>query len=56
VPGSASTTATFAATLCIPVAAAGGVGVAISLLLQLNREAMDLTLSSSFRTDGYQLR
>lgn len=35
---------TFAATLFLPVAAAVGIGVAISLLLQLNREAMDLAV------------
>jgi SulP family sulfate permease len=33
---------TFAATLFLPVAAAVGIGVALSLLLQLNTEAMDL--------------
>ena len=33
---------TFAATLFLPIAAAVGVGVALSLLLQLNREALDL--------------
>ena len=33
---------TFAATLFLPIAAAVGIGVALSLLLQLNREAMDL--------------
>lgn len=33
---------TFAATLVLPVAAAVGIGVALSLLLQLNQEAMDL--------------
>jgi SulP family sulfate permease len=37
-------TATFVATLFLPVAVAVAVGVAISLLLQLNREAMDLTV------------
>lgn len=37
-------TATFVATVFLPVAVAVGVGVAISLLLQLNREAMDLTV------------
>lgn len=37
-------TATFVATLFLPVAVAVGVGVALSLLLQLNREAMDLTV------------
>lgn len=36
--------ATFVATLFLPVAVAVGVGVALSLLLQLNREAMDLTV------------
>ena len=36
--------ATFAATLFLPVAAAVGVGVALSLLLQLNQEAMDLAV------------
>ena len=35
-------TATFIATLLLPVAAAVGVGVVLSLVLQLNREAMDL--------------
>ncbi|MFC5179530.1 SulP family inorganic anion transporter [Nocardioides taihuensis] len=37
-------TATFVATLFLPVASAVGVGVVLSLLLQLNREAMDLTV------------
>ena len=36
--------ATFTATLFMPVAAAVGVGVVLSLLLQLNQEAMDLTV------------
>ncbi len=35
---------TFVATLFLPVAAAVGIGVALSLLLQLNQEAMDLTV------------
>lgn len=35
---------TFFATLLLPVAAAVGVGVALSLLMQLNREAMDLAV------------
>ncbi len=35
---------TFAATLFLPVAAAVGIGVALSLLLQLNQGAMDLTV------------
>lgn len=37
-------TATFVATLLLPVAAAVGAGLVISLLLQLNRGALDLTL------------
>lgn len=36
--------ATFAATLFLPVAAAVGIGVVLSLLLQLNQEAMDLAV------------
>jgi sulfate permease, SulP family len=35
---------TFATTLFLPVAAAVGIGVALSLLLQLNQEAMDLVV------------
>ena len=35
-------TATFVATLLLPVAVAVGIGVTISLLLQLNQESMDL--------------
>jgi sulfate permease, SulP family len=35
---------TFAGTLFLPVAAAVGIGVALSLLLQLNQEAMDLAV------------
>ena len=48
--------ATFAATLFMPVAAAVGVGVALSLLLQLNREAMDLTVVELVPTDDHQFR
>lgn len=45
--------ATFLATLFLPVALAVGVGVALSLLLQLNREAMDLTVVQLVpRADG----
>lgn len=45
--------ATFVATLFLPVAVAVGVGVALSLLLQLNREAMDLTVVELIpRDDG----
>jgi SulP family sulfate permease len=36
--------ATFVATLFLPVAAAVGVGVTLSLILQLNQEAMDLAV------------
>ena len=37
-------TSTFLATLFLPVAAAVGIGVALSLLLQLNKDAMDLSV------------
>ncbi len=37
-------TTTFLATLFLPVAAAVGIGVALSLLLQLNKEALDLSV------------
>ncbi len=43
---------TFAATLFLPVAAAVGIGVALSLLLQLNRGAMDLTVVELIPIDG----
>jgi sulfate permease, SulP family len=44
---------TFAATLFLPVAAAVGIGVALSLLLQLNQEAMDLAVVElTPRADG----
>jgi sulfate permease, SulP family len=44
---------TFAATLFLPVAAAVGIGVALSLLLQLNTEAMDLAVIELIpREDG----
>jgi SulP family sulfate permease len=42
---------TFVATLFLPVAVAVGVGVALSLLLQLNQEAMDLTVVELVPTD-----
>ena len=48
--------ATFVATLFLPVAAAVGVGVALSLLLQLNQEAMDLTVVELVPTDDHRLR
>jgi SulP family sulfate permease len=37
-------TATFVATLFLPITAAVGVGVALSLMMQLNREALDLRI------------
>jgi SulP family sulfate permease len=40
------------ATLLLPVAAAVGIGVALSLLLQLNQEAMDLTVVELVEEDG----
>jgi SulP family sulfate permease len=43
---------TFAATLFLPVAAAVGIGVALSLLLQLNTEAMDLAVVELIPRDG----
>jgi SulP family sulfate permease len=48
--------ATFAATLFMPVAAAVGVGVALSLLLQLNQEAMDLKVVELVPTDDHRFR
>ena len=43
---------TFIATLTLPVAAAVGVGVLISLLLQLNKDAMDLAVVRLEPLDG----
>lgn len=44
---------TFVATLLLPVAAAVGIGVALSLLMQLNREALDLrVVQLDLRDDG----
>lgn len=48
--------ATFLATLFLPVAAAVGVGVLVSLLLQLNREAIDLKVVELVPTDEHQFR
>lgn len=42
---------TFLATLFLPVSAAVGVGVTLSLLLQLNREALDLAVVQLVRTE-----
>ena len=47
---------TFAATLFLPVAAAVGIGVALSLLLQLNQEAMDLAVVELVPTDDGRFR
>ncbi|MFM1725305.1 SulP family inorganic anion transporter [Rhodococcus sp. PAM 2766] len=47
---------TFVATLLLPVAAAVGIGVALSLLLQLNREAMDLSVVELVPGDDGTLR
>lgn len=41
-PSQIAVVTTFVTTLFLPIAAAVGIGVALSLLLQLNREAMDL--------------
>jgi SulP family sulfate permease len=41
-------TATFVATLMMPVAAAVGIGVVLSMLMQLNREALDLAVVEVF--------
>lgn len=43
---------TFLATLFLPVAAAVGIGVSLSLLLQLNREALDLRIVELVPQDG----
>lgn len=47
---------TFVATLLLPVAAAVGIGVALSLLLQLNQEAMDLSVVELVPGDDGTLR
>jgi SulP family sulfate permease len=47
--------ATLASTLVLPVAAAVGIGVTLSLLLQLNREASDLRLVRLEPTDDGRL-
>ncbi|WP_280398956.1 SulP family inorganic anion transporter [Nocardia carnea] len=44
--------ATFLATLLLPVSAAVGIGVALSLILQLNREALDLRVVRLRVEDG----
>jgi SulP family sulfate permease len=43
---------TFVATLALPIAAAVGVGLAVSLLLQLNQEALDLRVVELIPRDG----
>jgi len=47
---------TFLATLFLPVTAAVGIGVALSLLLQLNQEAIDLSVVQLVPTDGDRWR
>ena len=47
---------TFIATLLLPVAAAVGIGVALSLILQLNREALDLRVVELLPTPDGQRR
>jgi sulfate permease, SulP family len=46
---------TFTATLLLPVAAAVGIGVALTLLQQLNRDAMDLTVVELIPLDDGRL-
>ena len=46
---------TFVATLFLPVAAAVGIGVALSLMLQLNQEALDLSVKRLVPTDDGHL-
>src|SRR5450755_1603487 len=43
-PSQITLVATFAATVLLPVTAAVGIGVGLSLLLQINQEAVDLTV------------
>lgn len=43
-PSQIAFSATLAATLCLPVTAAVGIGVMLSLLVQVNQEAIDLTV------------
>jgi SulP family sulfate permease len=45
---------TFAATILLPVAAAVGIGVGLSLLLQINQEAIDLTVVRLERDEAGQ--
>lgn len=55
VPARVAFVATLVSTLVLPVAAAVGIGVALSLLLQLNREASDLRLVRLVPTDDGRL-
>ncbi len=55
-PSQIAMAVTFASTLFMPVTAAVGVGVALSLLLQLNQEAMDLTVVELVPTEDHQFR
>ena len=54
-PSQVAFVATFAATLVLPVPAAVGIGVLLSLLLQLNQEAVDLTVVQLARGDDDRL-
>ena len=54
-PSQVGLLATFTATLLLPVPAAVGIGVVLSLLLQLNQEAVDLTVVQLVRGDQRRL-
>jgi len=54
-PSQIALTATFAATVLLPVTAAVGIGVGLSLLLQVNQEAVDLTVVRLERDEVGQL-
>ena len=54
-PSQVGLLATFTATLLLPVPAAVGIGVLLSLLLQLNQEAVDLTVVRLVRGDQRRL-
>jgi sulfate permease, SulP family len=54
-PSQIALIATFAATVLLPVTAAVGIGVGLSLLLQINQEAVDLTVVRLERDEVGQL-
>jgi sulfate permease, SulP family len=54
-PSQIALIATFAATVLLPVTAAVGIGVGLSLLLQVNQEAVDLTVVRLERDEVGQL-